>query len=250
MVYNIEDLPFNFSNIIPEMILNPHALPSRMTIGHLVEWLMNKASAIVGTYGDTTSFSHVNYTQIGNVLTRHGYSKDCTEVMYSGHTGKVLHTPLLISPTFYQRLKHMVSDKAHTRARGPVTALTRQPVEGRAKLGGLRFGEMERDCILAHGASYFLSDRLLDSSDPFIIHICGSCGLLASLTFDGSGFFCRVWSTADPSKKSSNTGKYVGSQTTQGILKVVIPFAAKALLQELTSLMILPRLAGTNNEFH
>merc|ERR1712187_1023079 len=123
--------------ILPEIILNPHALPSRMTIGHLVECLLNKACTIVGTHGDSTPFNHVSYTQMGNILSRHGYAKNCTEVLYSGYTGTPLTTPVLISPTFYQRLKHMVSDKVHSRSRGTVSLLTRQPPDGRSKGGGL-----------------------------------------------------------------------------------------------------------------
>ena len=138
-------MPFTAEGITPDIVVNPHAIPSRMTIGHLIECLLSKVSAIQGTFGDATAFSTVTVDDISTKLAESGYQKRGYEVLYNGHTGRKLNANVYFGPTYYQRLKHMVDDKIHSRGRGPLQILTRQPMEGRSREGGLRFGEMERD---------------------------------------------------------------------------------------------------------
>jgi len=145
ITYRHEDMPFSAEGVTPDIIINPHAIPSRMTIGHLVECLLSKVSTITGNEGDATPFSEVTVEAISDLLRKYGYHSRGLEVMYNGHTGRKLQAQVYLGPTYYQRLKHMVGDKIHARARGPVQILTRQPVEGRSRDGGLRFGEMERE---------------------------------------------------------------------------------------------------------
>ena len=157
MTYRQEDMPFTQEGICPDLIINPHAIPSRMTIGHLVECLASKVAALKGIEGDATPFQKAGRTdeEGGNTVDRisselHGlgYQLRGNEVMYNGHTGRKINAQIFLGPTYYQRLKHMVDDKIHSRARGPVQILVRQPMEGRARDGGLRFGEMERGKLL------------------------------------------------------------------------------------------------------
>ena len=157
MTYAQEDMPWTRNGISPDIIVNPHAIPSRMTIGHLVECLQSKVGALTGKEGDATPFTDVSVDHIAAVLHELGYHRHGNEVMYSGHTGRAIHAKVFLGPTFYQRLKHLVDDKIHARSRGPVTMLTRQPMEGRARDGGLRMGEMERDCLVSHGVSSFFA---------------------------------------------------------------------------------------------
>merc|ERR1712187_658306 len=154
-------------DITPDLIINPHAIPSRMTVGHLVECLLSKVSALGGTDGDATPFNNQTVNAVSQRLCELGYQKHGWEVMYNGQTGRPLTNMIFIGPTYYQRLKHMVVDKIHSRARGKVDNLTRQPPRGRARNGGLRIGEMERDCIISHGAASCLKERLLDVSDAY-----------------------------------------------------------------------------------
>jgi DNA-directed RNA polymerase beta subunit len=156
VTYRQEDMPFSADGLVPDLIINPHAIPSRMTIGHLVECLLGKVGTMLGAEGDATPFTDVTVDSISKQLELRGYQKRGFEVMYNGHTGRKLTAQVYFGPTYYQRLKHMVDDKIHSRARGPVQILTRQPVEGRSRDGGLRFGEMERDCMISHGAAHFL----------------------------------------------------------------------------------------------
>jgi DNA-directed RNA polymerase II subunit RPB2 len=143
ITYRQEDMPFTAEGIVPDIIINPHAIPSRMTIGHLVEALLSKLGALEGTFGDATPFTDLTVEQVSKHLRAAGYHSRGLEVLYHGHTGRKLQAQVYFAPTYYQRLKHMVDDKIHSRARGPVQILTRQPVEGRSRDGGLRFGEME-----------------------------------------------------------------------------------------------------------
>eukprot|EP01084_Bolivina_argentea_P022171 41206_1 len=225
ITYRQEDLPYTIHGIVPDMIINPHCIPSRMTVGHLIECLLSKLSLLTGTEGDATAFEFQTTTEkIMTNLHCHEFQKHGNERLYNGHTGKILKSPIFFGPTYYQRLKHMVDDKIHSRARGPVAMLTRQPLEGRSRDGGLRFGEMERDCMLSHGAAYFLKERLFLHSDKYRIHICDFCGLIAIANLKKSSYECR------------------GCQNTTAISQVYLPYACKLLIQELMSMMISPRL--------
>jgi len=192
MTYRTEDLPFTMEGITPDVIVNPHAIPSRMTVGHLVECLAAKVVTLEAGEADGTPFMrNVTVEQIANDLHNMKYQKYGNEVMYNGLTGQRLTIPIFIGPTFYQRLKHMVDDKFHSRPRGKVTKLTRQPQEGRARDGGIRFGEMERDCLIAHGTARFLKEKLFECSDRYRIHVCELCGLMCTANISTNTFECK-----------------------------------------------------------
>lgn len=215
MVFRQEDMPFTAQGITPDIILNPHCFPSRMTINQIMECVASKECVIKGKFGDATPFSE-NSVDIVNTLCdrleKVGYEKHGLETLYNPYTGEKMKAQIFIGPTYYQRLKHMVSDKIHSRAKGHVTALTRQPLEGRSRDGGLRFGEMERDAMIAHGVSRFLKERLFDMSDPYNMAVCSECGMIAS---------------SQDECKSCKSDR---------ITKVNIPYAAKLLFQELNAI--------------
>ena len=219
-----EDMPFSEQGITPDIVVNPHAIPSRMTIGHLVECLLSKVSALTGDEGDATPFTSVTVDEISKLLMNFGYQKRGFETMFNGHTGRKLESSIFLGPTYYQRLKHMVDDKIHARARGPVALLTRQPMEGRARDGGLRFGEMERDCMISHGVASVLKEKLMDASDAFRVHVCDMCGLIAIANLNKGTFECR------------------GCKNKTKISQVFLPYACKLLFQELMSMQIAPRM--------
>jgi len=236
MTYRMEDLPFTIEGIVPDIIINPHAIPSRMTIGHVVESLAGKVAAIAGKEeADCTPFqadAHQTVDNVSRQLHRLGYQFRGNEVMYNPHTGRKMDAQIFLCPTFYQRLKHMVDDKIHARSRGVVQGLTRQPTEGRSRDGGLRFGEMERDCMIAHGASKFLKERLFDISDQYRLHVCEQCGLMAIANYKKNLYECR---------SCSNAG--VGDiQRKPNIYQVRIPYACKLLFQEMMAMQIAPRI--------
>jgi DNA-directed RNA polymerase II subunit RPB2 len=183
ITYRQEDMPFTRDGLTPDIIINPHAIPSRMTIAHLVECLLSKVGAINASEGDATPFMDITVDQVSNLLEAANFQKRGLEIMYNGHTGKKMRAQVFLGPTYYQRLRHMVDDKIHARARGPLQILTRQPVEGRARDGGLRFGEMERDCMIAHGAAAFLKERLFEVSDAYTVHVCDICGLMSPIAY-------------------------------------------------------------------
>lgn len=223
-------MPFTKEGIVPDIIVNPHAIPSRMTIGQLMECLLGKLCAIEGQQGDATPFRGASIKQISARLESHGYDPLGEEVLYNGMTGQQLEGKVFIGPTYYQRLKHMVHDKQHSRSRGPVQILTRQPVEGRAREGGLRFGEMERDCIISHGAANVLTERLFEQSDPFVATVCGKCGLLAH-------------PAAEKTLIRNKTAYCNNCKSGDDIHDVRMPYAFKLLLQELMAMNIATRLS-------
>ena len=225
ITYRNEDMPFTAEGVVPDLIINPHAIPSRMTVAHLIECLLSKVASLRGYEGDATPFTDLTVDAVSKLLRENGYQSRGFEVMYNGHTGKKLMAQVFFGPTYYQRLRHMVDDKIHARARGPYQNLTRQPMEGRARDGGLRFGEMERDCMIAHGAAGFLKERLMDSSDAFRVHVCGICGLMSVVAnLKKAQFECKSC------KNKTN------------IYQIHIPYAAKLLFQELMAMNITPRL--------
>ncbi|KAF9106536.1 DNA-dependent RNA polymerase II [Mortierella sp. GBA35] len=224
ITYRQEDMPFTRDGITPDIIINPHAIPSRMTIGHLIECLLSKVAALEGYEGDATPFTDVSVESISQALRKYNFHHRGYEVLYNGHTGRKLAAQVFIGPTYYQRLKHMVDDKIHARAHGPITCLSRQPVEGRSREGGLRFGEMERDCVISHGAALFLKERLFDMADAYRTHVCELCGMIAIASLKKNTFECRA------------------SRNSTHISQVQIPYAMKLLIQELMSMAIATRL--------
>lgn len=168
---NAADMMFNSAGVAPDKIMNPHAVPSRMTHGQLIESECAKEGALTGKFHDATPFTDFDLGEIEHALGMTGYDRCGDEIMYNGRTGEPMETPITFWPTYYQRLKHMVADKMHARSLGPIQALTKQPAEGRAKMGGLRLGEMERDCLIAHSCAWFLKEKTMDSSDIFEVFL-------------------------------------------------------------------------------
>ncbi|KAJ2812164.1 hypothetical protein FBU31_007642, partial [Coemansia sp. 'formosensis'] len=178
------DMPFTETGMQPDVIINPHAFPSRMTIGMFVESIAAKAGALHGLCQDATPFqfdeTHTAADYFGEQLRAAGYNYHGSEPMYSGVTGQEMRADIYIGVVYYQRLRHMVSDKYQVRTTGSVNPLTHQPVKGRKKGGGIRLGEMERDALIAHGAAYFLQDRLMNCSDYSLAYVCRTCGSILS----------------------------------------------------------------------
>lgn len=229
MVFREEDMLFAANGITPDIIINPHAFPSRMTIGHLMECLLGKVSALGAKLGDGTPFDReLSIENISNVLKTLGYHLHGNEVMFNGHTGRKMEVQYFMGPTYYQRLKHMVDDKIYSRSRGKMQVLVRQPMEGRANCGGLRFGEMERDCQISHGAAQFLKERLCDVSDGYEVPVCNLCGLLIN--------------SHRKTKKHESLACPRCKARPYEISLVRLPYAAKLLFQELMCMNITPRL--------
>ncbi len=221
---NNEDLPYTADGVVPDVLINPHAFPSRMTVGMFLESITGKAAALRGTKFDGSAFVGEKMEQVKIVLDAAGFKYSGKEIMYDGKTGKSFPVEIFIGIVYYQKLHHMVADKIHARARGQVQMLTKQPTEGRARGGGLRFGEMERDCLIAYGASMILKDRLLDESDKSEVFVCERCGLVAYFDIKQRKYICRI--CGDKAKISS----------------VAVAYAFKLLLQEMQCLNIAPRL--------
>lgn len=213
-----EDLPFNDQGISPDIIMNPHGFPSRMTVGKMIELISGKAGVLNGSLEYGTCFGGSQLEDMSKILVEKGFNYSGKDQLYSGITGECLQAYIFFGPIYYQKLKHMVLDKMHARARGPRAVLTRQPTEGRSRDGGLRLGEMERDCVIAYGASQLLLERLMISSDAFEVDVCNTCGLM------GYNSWCTT------------------CKLLENVVKMTIPYAAKLLFQELISMNIAPRL--------
>lgn len=218
LIVNQEDMPFSDAGIVPDLIMNPHGFPSRMTVGKMIEFVAGKAGVFEGKFRHGTAFDGDALEECAEALLKAGYNYNGKDMMYSGMTGEPLRSFVFSGPIFYQKLKHMVKDKMHSRSRGQRTLLTRQPTEGRSRDGGLRLGEMERDCLIGYGASMLLMERLMISSDEFKMHACNQCGLIG---YKGWCQYCQ-------------TGSHMA------MLK--IPYACKLLLQELQSMNVVARL--------
>ncbi|KAF2182700.1 beta and beta-prime subunits of DNA dependent RNA-polymerase [Zopfia rhizophila CBS 207.26] len=219
-----EDMPFNDQGITPDIIMNPHGFPSRMTVGKMLELLSGKAGVLDGSLQYGTAFGGSKVEDMTDLLLKHGFSYSGKDYLTSGITGEALQFYVFFGPIYYQKLKHMVQDKMHSRARGPRAILTRQPTEGRSRDGGLRLGEMERDCLIAYGASQLLLERLMVSSDAHEVDICENCGQMGYLGW------CKM------------------CESEQGVRKLTMPYAAKLLIQELGSMNV-KVVIGLEDEF-
>jgi DNA-directed RNA polymerase beta subunit len=218
------DMPFTKNGVRPDIIINPHAIPSRMTIGQLKETVLGKVLVELGLFGDGTSFGEFDVKDICKELLKLGYEAHGNELLYNGLTGEQAECSVFMGPVFYQRLKHMVNDKAHSRSIGPMVNLTRQPAEGRSRDGGLRFGEMEKDAMVSHGASRFTRGRMYDASDKYSVFVCKKCGLIASYNNEMHIHHCKV------------------CDNRVDFSYVEIPYACKLLFQELNTMNIAPRI--------
>ena len=229
------DMPFTKSGLKPDIIINPHAIPSRMTIGQLKETLLGKVLLELGMFGDGTSFGELDVKTISEELQRMNYESYGNEIMYDGLSGAQLEASIFIGPVFYQRLKHMVNDKVHSRATGPMVSLTHQPAEGRSRAGGLRIGEMERDVLISHGATRLCKDRLFDVSDKYKVAVCKKCGMIAAFN-DGKNnnkFYTNHDLRVHFCKTCDNKSDFV---------HVDMPYANKLLFQELQTINVVPRI--------
>ena len=246
------DMPFTRDGVRPDMIINPHAIPSRMTIGHLVECIVGKASSIYGGFTDCTAFNNKGskIKVFGEMLTNVGYHSSGNELLYNGMTGEQIESEIFMGPNYYMRLKHMVKDKVNYRARGPNTQLTRQPVSGRANDGGLRIGEMERDVVISHGATEFLRESMMDRADKYHMAVCNTTGMMAVYNPSKNIFMSPM---ADGPLKF--TGSLDGKeQHLEQVSKfgrnfsiVNVPYSFKLLLQELQTMNVQMRLITDDN---
>ncbi len=221
LIVEATDMPFSDQGIVPDLIMNPHGFPSRMTVGKMIELIAGKAGVLSGQLQYGTCFGGSKVEDMSRILIERGFSYCGKDYLTSGITGEPLSAYIFFGPVYYQKLKHMVLDKMHARSRGPRAVLTRQPTEGRSRDGGLRLGEMERDCLIGYGASALLIERLMIASDAFEVSVCETCGLLGY-----AGWCNRCKSSA-------------------AVSSIKIPYACKLLFQELQSMNILPRLRLT-----
>ena len=258
------DMPFTKDGIRPDIIINPHAIPTRMTIGQLIESLMGKACVLHGGFGNCTAYTNngTKHESFGSVLTEYGFHSSGTEVLYNGMTGEQIKSDIYIGPTYYMRLKQMVKDKINYRSQGPRTQLTRQTVQGRANDGGLRVGEMERDGILGHGAAHFLNESLMVRGDEYHMAVCNKSGMIAiynptqnlfmSPMVDGPIQFSGSLTDAAASGGAAGAGAAGASvvhmtKFGRSFSIVRIPYCLKLLMQELIVMNVQMRIITEDN---
>ena len=246
-----EDMPFTADGMRPDLIINPHAIPSRMTIGQLIESLLGKACCVYGGFGDCTAFANKgpNVDVYGHMLVKAGFNASGNQILYNGMTGEQLYSDIYIGPTYYMRLKHMVKDKINYRALGPRTMLTRQTVQGRANDGGLRIGEMERDGVMAHGASAFLNESFMIRGDEYYMAVCNKTGAIAIYN-QNLNLFLSPFSDGPINFNTTLDGKLNIrniSRFGRSFSIVRIPYALKLLIQELQVMNVQMRIITEDN---
>ena len=249
-----EDMPFTGDGIKPDIIINPHAIPSRMTIGQLIETIMGKACSMQGAFGDCTAFvNKSNMPKVfGKLLTENGFHSSGNDILYNGLTGEQIETEIFIGPTYYMRLKHMVKDKINYRALGPRTALTHQPVQGRSNDGGLRIGEMERDGLISHGISSFLQESMLDRGDDYYMAVCNKTGAIAIYNESKNLFLSPqadgpIEFTGIMGNNIDNISIQTMSRFGRDFSIVRVPYSFKLLMQELTTMNVQLRIITEAN---
>jgi len=246
------DMPFASNGIRPDVIINPHAIPSRMTVGQLVECITGKACAMMGGFGDCTAFNNKGSKigVYGELLTKHGYHSNGNEILYNGMTGEQMESEIFMGPTYYMRLKHMVKDKVNSRRKGPTTALTKQPVSGRANDGGLRIGEMERDTVISHGLNEFLKESMMERADKYHLAICNHSGMISIYNPHKKLFMSPMvdgpiqykGSLENDNMRLEHITKYGRSFSI-----VSVPYSFKLLLQELQTMNVQLRIITEDN---
>jgi len=217
------DMPFSDKGIIPDLCMNAHAVPSRMTASFLLECIGAKKAALKGKIQDATAFEQIDEEEIKKALKEYGFKENGKETLYDGLTGRKIEAEIFTGIIYYQKLKHLVANKIHVRARGPIQILTRQPTEGRGREGGLRFGEMERDCLIGHGTSMLLMERLLEESDKVTELVCSKCGMIAIEDKIRKKKYCPVCGSTD-------------------VVPIEMSYAFKLLLNEMKSMGVYPKL--------
>lgn len=254
MVMCEEDMPFTANGIRPDMIINPHAIPTRMTIGQLVECIIGKSCSILGGYADCTAFNEdgAKFEEFGKSLSEiGGFHSSGNEIMFNGITGEQIETEIFIGPTYYMRLKHMVKDKINYRERGPMNSLTRQPVGGRANDGGLRIGEMERDVLVSHGITDFLNESMMERGDSYTMPVCNVSGSIMALNKNKN--ICLSLMTDGPLEytQTEDLQNVVLTKTAKSKSNdfsiVKIPYTLKLLIQELGTINIGMRIITEKN---